>query len=291
MKILSALESKSEKHSLVLVLLAAFLWSFGGVLIKNNSMDPLSLAGARSFVASITIMLLCPLQISKFKTHIIPAICYAAMVISFVTATKLTSAANAIAIQYTAPVFIGLFCKRKSKESFHFKDWVLTIILLIGVGLFFIDKVPHVQFIGNCVACICAMAFAFFVLTIRNEKVTDPTQCVLLGNIIAFSICSVFIARDLSTVFLFENVVSIILLGIFQLGISYIFYTLAIKYIRAIDSVIATAVELILNPVWVFIIRGELPHIVAFTGWILILFVICGNSFKLFGKSKILKVI
>jgi drug/metabolite transporter (DMT)-like permease len=125
----------------MLLLATAILWSLGGVLIKSIDWTPIAIAGARSLIAMLIIGAVMPGVVRKISWQSIPgAIAYSATVILFVVATKLTTAANAIFLQYTAPIFIAIISPWFLRESTKWQDWLLILFALTGVALFFFDQ-------------------------------------------------------------------------------------------------------------------------------------------------------
>src|SRR5688572_22315456 len=121
---------------LALLLCAAFLWSLGGVLIKWVNWSPLAIAGSRSAIAALTIYAVArPSRIQLSALLLAGAAAYAATVVLFVSATKLTTAANAIFLQYTAPIYVALFSGWFLGECVTRLDWALIVIALGGIGL------------------------------------------------------------------------------------------------------------------------------------------------------------
>ena len=125
-----------NRHVLLL-LAAAILWSLGGVLIKSIDLTPVAIAGARSLIAAVVMSLAMPGVLRKISWQTIPgAIAYSATVFLFVVATKLTTAANAIFLQYTAPIYIAMISPWFLGERTNWQDWLLVLLALSGVGSF-----------------------------------------------------------------------------------------------------------------------------------------------------------
>ena len=245
-----------RSNAISLLVLAGALWSLGGLLIKSIEWPPLAISGLRGGIAAIVIYIFN--RNNKFtfsKSKIIAACCYALVVTLFVMANKLTTAGNAILLQYTAPVYVALFSYMFLGEKSTIVDWVTIVILLFGLALFFIDDLTLDGFTGNIFAILSGMSFAALTLLLRKQKDDSPSDSVLLGNILTLIIGLPVIATSIT--FEVKPIVLILILGVFQLGIPYIFYTTAIKHVTALDAIIFPIIEPILNPILVFFILGE----------------------------------
>src|SRR6185436_14093687 len=169
----------------LLLLLAALCWSLGGVLIKSIDWPPMAIAGGRSAIA-IPIMLLC---VGRPKFTFSPAqiggaIGYALTVVLFVFATRMTTAANAIFLQYTAPIYVAIIGRWYLNERPLPIDWWVIAVALGGIALFFLDRLTTSGFWGNILALASALAFALLVVFLRKERTGSPINSVILGNII-----------------------------------------------------------------------------------------------------------
>ena len=243
-----------NRHVLLL-LAAAILWSLGGVLIKSIEWTPIAIAGSRSLIATIVIGLVMPGVFRKISWNAFPgAVAYAGTVILFVIATKLTSAANAIFLQYTAPVYIAIISPWILQERTKPLDWLLIFVALCGVALFFVEQLSFEGISGIIAALASGMSFAWLTVFMRRQRSESPEAIVLLGNLLTslFALPWMFPVASIQ-----RNGVWILLLGVLQLAIPYLLYSRAIKHIRALDAAIISIIEPILNPVWVMLIRSE----------------------------------
>lgn len=254
----------SKKQAALCLILAAILWSSGGVLIKYISWQPMAIAGGRSLVAAGVILLAFYRQRLTFsRTQWAGAVAYCSMVSTFVMATKLTTAANAILLQYTAPVYVALLGSWLLKEKTTSRDWVTIGLVFWGIVFFFLDKVSVGGMLGNFLGIVSGISFGMFVICMRKQKNESPFGTVLLGNLMTFAISLPFFkASEFTT----ANLLAVGFLGIFQLGLAYVLYTKAVCYVRALETTLITAIEPILNPIWVFMFLGEAPSKYALIG-------------------------
>ena len=260
----------SRKNAILMLLFAGALWSLGGLLIKSIPWHPLAISGLRGGIAAIVIY-----AFSKDRKIIITyeklfaACLYTLVVTLFVVANKLTTAGNAILLQYTAPVYVALFGYMFLGEKSTFIDWITIFILLGGLTLFFLDDLSFDGYLGNALAILSGMSFAALTISLRKQKNHNPSDSILLGNILTLIIGLPLIISETS--FNLHSIILILILGTIQLGVPYILYTTAIKHVTALDAIIFPVVEPILNPILVFFILGETLGPWAFLGGALVL--------------------
>ena len=260
----------NRNRAILLLVLAGSLWSLGGVLIKSIDWPPLAISGLRGGIAAIVIYLYSRgNKITISRSKIVAACCYALVVTLFVMANKLTTAGNAILLQYTAPIYVALFGYMFVGEKSSFIDWMTIVILLTGLGFFFIDELTLDGFTGNILAILSGMSFAALTLLLRKQKDESPSDSILFGNILTLIIGLPIISTSINIEI--KPIILVLLLGVFQLGIPYILYTTAIKHVKALDAIIFPIIEPILNPILVFFILGETLGSWAFIGGVLVL--------------------
>jgi drug/metabolite transporter (DMT)-like permease len=253
-----------RKKAVVFLVLTAVLWSTSGVLIKWIEWHALAIAGMRSAIAAV--FLCAVLRRPQFVwsgAQVGGGIAYAASVLFFVTATKLTTAANAILLVYTAPLYVALLSPWFLQEKTTKLDWVSIFLVLGGMGLFFLDRLTMAGWWGNICAMASGFATAWVVLCLRQQKDAAPLETVLLGNIIAACAGLPFMFRTLPDV---ASWVALLLSGTVQLGLASILYVQAIKHVRAVEAILIPVIEPILNPLWVMLLVGEVPGLWAIVG-------------------------
>jgi len=254
------------------IVIAAIFWSFGGLLGKLIPWSGLTIAALRGIFAAITIAIYRRNYRFKFNKPILLAgLSLTITTILFMLANKMTSAANAIVLQYTSPVFIILLTLIIYKQKPRKRDIFAIIGVIIGISIFFFDQFKSGNYYGDLIALASGLSFAavFFANKLPNASPIDATY---LGNLLSIFILPFiffdqsFISNQSPTIWLY-----IILMGVFQLGFGYIFFSLGIKQTAATTSSIIATLEPILNPFWVFLILGEIPTPLAIVGGLIVL--------------------
>jgi drug/metabolite transporter (DMT)-like permease len=243
-----------SRHVLLLIV-TAVLWSLGGVLIKSIEWNPLAISGARSAIAVVVLGALWPTLWRRISWNTLPgALAYTATVTLFVFATKLTTAANAIFLQYTAPIYIALLGPWLLRERASRIDWALILLGLGGILLFFFDQLSLNGMLGVVLALASGLSYACLAMALRRERDGSPEAIVLLGNVLTLivAIPAMFPVENLS-----RNLPWLLALGILQLTIPYLTYSAAIRHVRALDAAIISFIEPILNPLWVLMVTHE----------------------------------
>ncbi|GIU81034.1 MAG: EamA/RhaT family transporter [Acidobacteria bacterium] len=263
-----------------LVLLAVLLWSTGGIFIKLTDLNAFAVNAGRSFLAALVVAVFTykkGLKLEKFT--ILTSLLYAGTLSCFVYATKTTYAANAIFLQYTAPVYILLLSPFILKEKFKAVDLITVVLCLIGMSLFFFENQPETStapnvFLGNLVGLLSGLFFGLYFIFLRHPKsLKNPNTAisVFYGNLLVVLMMMPFIVQDLPKPDL-KDILAIFFLGVFQIGLAYIFFTEGIaRGVRSLDASIIGFVEPLLNPVWVFIFLGEVPSKWALVGGLVII--------------------
>ncbi len=252
------MDERPPRRAVLLVAGAALLWSSGGLFIKVAPMPGLAVACGRAMVATIFYLLV--LRPDLRKARFTTALAYAGCVVTFVAATKLTTAANAIFLQYTGPAYVLLLSPFLLDEPFRPIDGICVALSLAGMSLFFIDKLEAGQLAGNLLATLSGVFFALTVLLIRRDAKTgsgDAIPSTTLGNAIAALGTAPFAADllHLSSV----GVLVLLYLGVMQLGVSYWMFARGVRRVPAAEASLISMLEPVCNPLWVLLGTGERP--------------------------------
>lgn len=252
-------------HSLR-ILGAAALFSTAGAAIKACALTSWQVAGLRAGFASIAVLILMPETRRRFSLRATAVgVAYAATVILFVRANKLTTAANAIFIQSTSPLYILLLGPWLLKEPVRKRDFVFLLAIAAGVALFFVgldapaSTAPD-PLAGNLTALASGFACGLMMIGLRwlaREEHVGSASAVLIGNLMAFAVC-IPLALPLDAVRA-TDVAVVAYLGVFQIGLAYALLTRAMTQVSALDASLLLFVEPVLSPLWAFLIHGERP--------------------------------
>lgn len=279
----------------ILVLLAVLLWSIGGLLIKATSVSGFEVNLGRCLFAAITIALLTYKKgLIPNKITLVASLFYVGALSFFAVANKMTTAANAIFLQYTAPVYILVFAPFILKEKFKFSDLLTVAICLSGMVLFFIANQPNAelssesQFIGNILGLLSGISLGGYILLLRHPKAMkhNPAVSVFYGNLFAI-ICMLPFVLSAPSSWSLPDIGAVLMLGVFQIGIAYFLFTLGVmKGVRPLDASLIGFAEPILNPVWVLIFIGERPSFWAVIGGAVIIGALIFHTLKNSGSSE-----
>jgi drug/metabolite transporter (DMT)-like permease len=251
----------------MLLIAAALCWSLAGVLIKfvATTWSGLAIASGRGFIAALFLLATNRgLRFHFSRVQMIGAVGYAACTITFCLATTLTSAANAILLQYTAPVWVALFGAWFLGERATRSDWLTIAVALGGMTLFFKDSLSLGHLDGDALAVLSGVCFAGMTIALRRQKDGSPVESIILGNLIAFVVGLPWILK--SPMLPPSGWAALVALGVVQLGVSYWLYARAIRHVTALEAVLIPVIEPILNPLWVLLFMHEVPTRLAMLG-------------------------
>lgn len=266
----SGAADRLHRRAVLALLTAALLWSLGGLLIKWVDWNPLAIAGMRSLIGAALLAALFRQQLrftGSFE-QLGVALTYAGTVVLFVVANKLTTAANAILLQYTAPLYVILFSPWFLGEAASRRDWLCLIAILLGMLLFFGDALSLEGYLGNVVALISGCCFGWMSLFLRRHRQESAITALVLGNLLAGVIGLPFMFPGPPDT---ASWIGLLLLGVVQLGLPYVLYAWALRHVRAVEGILLPMIEPVLNPVWVFLLLGEAPGPLALLGGAIIL--------------------
>jgi drug/metabolite transporter (DMT)-like permease len=276
-----------HQKGIAAILITAVLWSTGGVFIKLISLNAMQLSFFRSVFAALVFAILFRKQV--FHANVmtfINAMFYAAVLILFVIATKTTTAANAIFLQYTAPIYVLIFEPLINKTRYEKINVITIIVCFAGMLLFFTGELTPGRVEGNIFGLLSGLAFAAFLIGMRKNKHEHQFSGIFYGNI--------FVAL-LTVPFLFDIQIltcndfwMVAFLGIFQIGVAYAIFSYGLKRVYAIEASLMSMIEPVLNPVWVFIGYGEIPSVGAVIGGVIIITAIGFRAFIIEVKYRTL---
>jgi drug/metabolite transporter (DMT)-like permease len=260
-----AISGRNRAHGVLAAIAAAILFSTGGAAIKMGAFSGMQVASLRSAIAACALFLWVRGRIVWGWPTVAVATVYAGTLILFVTSTKLTTAANAIFLQSTAPLYLLFLAPLLLGERFRRSDLPFVAAFATGLVMCFLGRPPATATApdpatGNLLGVLCSITWALTLLGLRwAERLSARVgiSAVVVGNAMAFLIGAPFLlplpaasAGEWATV---------VYLGVVQIGVAYIFLTKAISKLPALDVSLLLLLEPVLNPVWTWLIRGENP--------------------------------
>jgi len=254
-----------QRYATGQLVVAALMWSTAGLLIKHIDWPPLAVAGGRGLFAALFLIATAKkLRFTWSRVQVGGAVFYAGCTVCFCVATKLTTAANAILLQYTAPIWVALMGALFLRERTTRLDGVTVAVVMGGMSLFLADGLVAGNLAGDVIALLAGVFFAAMTVTLRAQKDGSPLESIILGNLLAFVIGlpSITTAGNLPV----DGWAALGALGVFQLGLSYWIYVRAIRHVTALQAVLIPVLEPLLNPVWVLLTLGETPSWLALAG-------------------------
>jgi drug/metabolite transporter (DMT)-like permease len=262
-----------RRRGLLLIAIAALLWSTGGVCIKAIADPPLKVTFYRSIFAAITLLLYFRGRVltRRWRSNASFAMAIASYCIcltSFVVATKWTTAANAIFLQYAGVVWVLLFSPLVVGEPMRSRDVIAVAVAFSGMALFFVGKFEARGMAGNGMALVSSVFFAALILALRREH-DAAESAITWGNFALALLLLPAVAGDLSLTP--KSFAVLLFLGLFQIALAYVLFVRGLKFVTATEASLTGMLEPVSNPIWVLLFLGERPSAFAICGAIIVL--------------------
>ena len=255
-------KSHSADHDVnsgrLLVLVTAVLWSLAGVFIKSLELHPLTIVFYRSLFASVFFFLF--VKKSSWTVNLpllVSVLSYTAAISAFVSANKLTTAANAIVLQYTAPIFVFVFARILFREAISKLNLTTLLAGTLGVGIIFAGSAGQPDIRGVGVAILSGLFFSIYMTNLRFLKQVDPGYLTLANNLACCVALLPWVRSQLSLSS--GEIVTLSVMGVIQLGIPYYLFSKGLERISLQEASLIVLVEPVLNPIWVAFAFGEIP--------------------------------
>ncbi len=281
------MKEKEVKTAMLQMVICAVLWSIGGIFIKLIEWNAIAIAGVRSFFSALTVlgfMVVTKQKIRFSKNVFLSMIFLSALFFCFVGASKLTTSANAIVLQYSSPIFILIFSYFIFKEKITKHDLFSVILVMAGIIIFFVDSIGKGRTLGNIIGILAGIFMAALFIAVGKTGNEEKMSGILMGHLLTALIGLPFIARG-NCAITPVSIFYVIILGVIQLGIPYILMALASKNCPPLPSCLISTIEPILNPVWVAVFYGEIPGLWAIAGAVIIIFGVTYQCVKSIDKS------
>lgn len=262
---------KQQTKGRLYIIGTALLWGLAGVCVKSIPWNSFSIMASRCGIGIIMFGILR----KSFKIHFNKHTLFGAVMMSitgilYMMSIKLTTAATAIVLQYTAPIFVFLysvfFQKRKSKLS----ETLIVLLVFGGCLLSFIDELDPTKLLGNILGLLSGVSFAAQIIGFSDKR-ADSNDGMYLSNIISFILCLPFMFFDKNMAFSTEIIFWVLILGIFQYGLANIFYAKGCQIINKIETSLLLTIEPVFNPIPVLLVTGEMPGPLALVGFVIVI--------------------
>jgi drug/metabolite transporter (DMT)-like permease len=265
------------RHGALLVAAAALLWSSGGLAIKLVPLGALGVVFWRSCVSGVFLLVVFRPSRERWR-HAAPSTVavYALMILTFVSATKMTTAANAIFLQYTGPLYVLALAPFVLKEPFRKADAAAVALALVGMSLFFVGRLDPGALAGNLMAVASGLFFGLTILLLRRDASADAIPSVIAGNLAAAALALPFAWGHLTLDT--RGVALVLFLGIVQMGISYVLFVKGLRTVPAAEASLLGMLEPTFNPLWAFLGLGERPSARAILGGAIVLAAVAGRT-------------
>lgn len=261
--------TQKQKNTAILeMLVCATLWSIAGIFIKLIPWNAFVIAGLRSLFAGLVVLVYMKIRRLRLilnRRTVVAGVCMALLFFCFVGANKLTTAANAIVLQFTAPLFIMVLSVLFLHQKFRRADVLAVVFTMAGISLFFFDQLTPGHVLGNVVAILSGMFMALMYMNLGSCPETERMSSILIGQTLTF-LCGVPLLFTTHPAFSALPVLYVVILGVVQLGIPYVLCARAAEHCPPLACSLLGALEPLLNPIWVFLFDGEAPGVFALAG-------------------------
>jgi drug/metabolite transporter (DMT)-like permease len=248
-----------------LIFSAAFLWSLGGVFIKFLDLHPLTIVFYRSLFASLVFVpFLRRAQLQFNGTIAASVLSYTAAISAFVAANKLTTAANAIVLQYTAPMFVFLFTRLIWGEKISRLNGLALVVAMIGVGIISLDSAGAPEMAGVMLALASGLLLAIYMVNLRRTQAVTPVYLTWANNFVCALLLLPVVASWLALSL--DQALILSVMGGVQLGLPYFLFSKGLQSVSVQEASLIALIEPVLNPLWVALIVGEVPSAATLVG-------------------------
>ncbi len=267
-----------RRTGILYIIVAALLWSTGGIGIKAVADSALKVTFYRSIFAAITLLVLFRRDVTSFQrtpAFFAAIVSYGACLTTFVVATKWTTAANAIFLQYAGVVWVLLLSPFVLREAMRRRDVIAVVVALSGMALFFVGRFEARGMAGNAMALTSSVFFATMILALRREHGASRAA-VVWGNVVLALVLLPFVANDLALTA--KSFGALLFLGVFQIGFAYAFFVKGLQHVTATEASLTGMLEPVANPIWVLLFLGERPSSFAIAGGLIVLAAIAWHT-------------
>lgn len=262
------MQTQNRNRSILLMALCASLWSIAGIFIKLIPWNPLVIAGWRSLFATGAVIVYMAVQRQRpvvSRWSLLSGALLSLTFLAFVTANKLTTSANAIVLQFTAPIFILIISTLLFRQRFRRRDYLVVAATVCGIALCFFDHMTPGSALGNGIAVAAGLFYAGMYVAGGHTDARTRMSGILFGQLFTAAV-GLSAMLFFPPVFTPVSLLNVVILGVVQLGIPYVIYGVAAGGCPPLAACLVSVIEPLLNPVWVFLFNGEAPGPLALLG-------------------------
>ncbi len=267
----STITKNQQTKGRLFIIGTALLWGLAGVCVKSIPWNSFSIMAARCLIGIIMFAVLR----KSVKVHFNRYTLFGAVMMSitgilYMMSIKLTTAATAIVLQYTAPIFVFLYSVFFQKQKARLIETVIVITVFGGCVLSFIDELDPTRMLGNILGLLSGVSFSAQIIAFSDKR-ADSNDGMYLSNIISFIVCAPFLFFDKNMAFSPEIIFWVLVLGVFQYGLANIFYAKGCQLINKIETSLLLTIEPVFNPIPVLLVTGEKPGPLALIGFVIVI--------------------
>jgi drug/metabolite transporter (DMT)-like permease len=258
-----------RRKAILYLIIAAVLLSTSGIVIKSLSWQPQAVVAGRAIFSGLVFWVYLrrfpfhptPWQITASGSYILTQFLY-------ISALGLTTAATAIFLQFSAPIYILILGYGLLREKPSRADWLALLVIFSGMTLFFGESLSLDNLGGALMAALSGVFLGLMTVALRAQKDGNPAESFLLANAVSAVLGFYFVLQQPWTL---ANWAAIAYLGVIQIGLSFVLYSMAIRVIPALEATLIGMLEPVLAPLWVFLFIGETPGGLSMAGALLVL--------------------
>ena len=259
------LTKRDIQRGRLLILSAALLWSLAGVFIKFLDLPPLSIVFYRSLFASLVFApFVQRSQLQVGPAIVVSVLSYTAAISAFVAANKLTTAANAIVLQYTAPVFVFLFTRLIWGEKISKLNGGALIVAMLGVAVIASDSAGEPEMAGVLLALLSGVLFAVYMVNLQRTQEVHPVYLTWINNLVCALLLLLVVKSQLALSR--DQAIILAVMGAVQLGMPYFLFSKGLRTVPLQEASLIALIEPVLNPLWVALLVGEIPAAATLVG-------------------------
>ena len=249
----------------LLIVSAALLWSLAGVFIKFLDVPPLTIVFYRSFFACLIFTPFVRRADWRISGPVgVSVVTYSAAISAFVSANKLTTAANAIVLQYTAPIFVFLFSRIVLRETVSKLNGLALSAGMLGVAVISLDSAGEPEMAGVLLALLSGLLFAAYMINLRRTTNVSPIYLTWINNAVCALLLLLVVKSQLGLTW--DQLGILAVMGAVQLGLPYFLFSKGLQTVSLQEASLIALIEPVLNPIWVAVTVGEIPSTATLTG-------------------------